>query len=264
MPSSSEPISELQPMSFLLFRLWGPMAAWGDITVGERRTTWNRPSRSAMLGLVAGSLGIERTNRTAHDELEAGLGFAVRVDEPGRPLRDYHTAQSPSRALNKRWHTRRDELDAPSHELNTILSERSYFTEMDAIIVLWRRPGTPGPALPDIAARLVEPVFLPFLGRKSCPLGAPLKPIAIEAAEPLAALIAYDAHVADGHLMLTTGPKRRRQPTLEFWMDEDDVRTFRLTTPVIERKSRRDGIRDRSRWQFSDRAEVCLHVRSAA
>ena len=39
--------------AFLLFSLWAPLAAMGDVAVGERRTGLERPGKSAVLGLVA-------------------------------------------------------------------------------------------------------------------------------------------------------------------------------------------------------------------
>ena len=254
MPSSSENL----PNEFLVFRLWGPMASWGDIAVGERRGTWSRPSRSAILGLVASALGIERGNGPAHASLEEGLGFAVRVDNPGRPLRDYHTAQSPGARKGLRWPTRRDELD-PTNDLNTILSERNYMTEMDAGIVLWERSGKEIFHLIEIAEKLCEPMFTPFLGRKSCPLGLPLKPYILEAANPMAALLAHDARPPGERFILTTRNHHERS-LRELWMDEDDARAFGLESHVRERTTRRDRIRDRPRWLFSDRNEVLIDI----
>jgi CRISPR system Cascade subunit CasD len=254
MPSNSNRANSDPALTpFLLFRLWGPMAAWGDIAVGERRGTWNRPSRSAVLGLVAAALGHPRQDRAAHDRLERGLGFAVRVDDAGRPMRDYHTAQSPGEQRGKRWATRRDELADPRN-LNTILSERTYQLEMNAVIVLWCRPGTEGPTLDEIAARLTEPVFAPYLGRKSCPLGLPLMPRPIEAVSPAAALKSYDSQPFCEHKYPPARDRWREKPRSELWLDADDAHTFGLTTDI--RTVRRDRVRDRPRWLFSDRAEV--------
>ena len=47
-------------MDILVFRLYGPMASWGEIAVGENRHTANYPSKSALLGLLGAALGIER------------------------------------------------------------------------------------------------------------------------------------------------------------------------------------------------------------
>jgi CRISPR system Cascade subunit CasD len=37
-------------MDVLVFRLYGPMASWGEIAVGESRHTANYPGKSAIIG----------------------------------------------------------------------------------------------------------------------------------------------------------------------------------------------------------------------
>ena len=56
-------------MRFLVFTLYSPLGSFGEIAVGERRMSWARPGRSAVLGLVAAALGYERTEEAAHQEL---------------------------------------------------------------------------------------------------------------------------------------------------------------------------------------------------
>ena len=63
-------------MRFLLFTLYAPMGSFGEIAVGERRMSWARPGRSAVLGLVAAAQGIERTDEAAHQR--AGGGSSLR------------------------------------------------------------------------------------------------------------------------------------------------------------------------------------------
>lgn len=252
-----QPSPELQPRPFVGFRLWGPMASWGDIAVGERRGSWGRPSRSGVLGLVAAALGIKRANGAAHDDLEAGLGFAVRVDRPGRPLRDYHTVQSPTSFKNSRWSTRRDELDR-GNDLNTLLSERSYLVGLDSIVLLWLRDGAGLPDLLKISERLAEPKFALFLGRKSCPLGLPIKPYVVTAVRPVEALAAYDAASASERGVQISCDRDPARPDL--WLDEKDARDFGLTAHIVERTTRRDRVRDRPSWHFSDRSEVLIDM----
>ncbi len=94
--------------SFLLFTIYAPFASWGDIAVGETRGSWDRPSRSAVLGLLGAALGIVREDQAAHDALDIGYGVAVRADAVGVALRDYHTAQTAdaSRVRKARARTR--------------------------------------------------------------------------------------------------------------------------------------------------------------
>jgi CRISPR system Cascade subunit CasD len=245
-------------MLILVFNLQAPMAAWGEVAVGERRGSWTRPGKTAVLGLVAAALGHRREDGAAHADLHAGLGYAVRVNDPGRPLRDYHTAQAPSAKRNVRWETRRDELSAPRHELNTILSERRYYVEPDVDIALWRRAESPGPSLQAIADALQRPVFSLFLGRKACPPGRSLSPRLVEADDIPTAFAANDAGKpkADGL------PKRRVHAfdgPPEIWSDLDAGLAF----DPVEVVRRRDGLRDRPRWLFSDRLEGRLRSAEA-
>ncbi|MEN6396285.1 MAG: type I-E CRISPR-associated protein Cas5/CasD, partial [Methanoregula sp.] len=114
---------------FLIFRLYGSMASWGDIAVGEFRPTFDHPTKSAVMGLIAAAMGIRRDEEERQRELAAGYLMAIRIDGPGVLLRDYHTAQVPPAGKGKiKYHflTRKDELAVPKDELNTILSSRDY------------------------------------------------------------------------------------------------------------------------------------------
>lgn len=270
------------PRDYLAFRLWGPTASWGSIAVGEQRHTWTRPSRSSVLGLVAAALGYERRNQDAHAALERGLGLAVRVDRPGRPLRDYHTTQSPSQEAKRRWHSRYDEI-RNAKSLNTILSQRSYLTEPSVVIMLWRRSESETPQLDDIAAALKRPKFTLYLGRKASPLGTPIRPAPLVAMPALADAIAAfdkmeiealrDARSRYEALMWLAGRKPppwrvpdlarpADKPPADVWIGSDDLTSSNPDVDcidgyeVVERSARRDDIRDRRNWTFADRAEV--------
>lgn len=269
-----------EPRELLIFRLWGPMASWGSIAVGEQRQTWTRPSRSAVLGLVAAALGIERGDALAHSVLEQGLALAVRDDTTGRHLRDYHTTQTPSSEAKRRWRSRRDEL-LGAKKLNTILSDRDYLIEASAVVVLWQRPGSAAPAIGTIAERLRFPLFTLYLGRKASPLGLPLRPRVIAASSLAGALHEFDKSEAHGTIASSSPPewpdtagKARLgfqrwlipqppppgQPA-HLWIDPRDLAGIGATAAAIpERTQRRDGIRDRRTWTFDERAEVRVRL----
>ena len=110
---------------FLVFRLYGTMAAWGDIAVGEQRPSTPHPSKSAILGLLAAALGIRRHEDDKHQSLADGYGYAVRVDAAGVLLRDYHTTQVPeSTSRLRHLRTRRDETRDRSNLLHRTLHPR--------------------------------------------------------------------------------------------------------------------------------------------
>lgn len=246
---------------YLVFRLYGPMCSWGDIAVGEVRPSTVHPSKSAILGLITAALGIKRPNtarddteRSAleeeHSALAQGYGFAVRVDAPGVPLVDYHTAQVPSSGTGRnrrQFATRRDELLAvPRAELNTILSRRDYRVDALYTIALWARPGAPH-SLAQLAARLHEPVFTLYLGRKSCPLALPLAPQVVPADKILAAMDNAALPLPDDFARRLVPPNTR--PAL-YW-DEDGEAGL----PVQHTFRRRDAVYSRRRWQFQPRSE---------
>jgi len=123
---------------FLLFRLYGAMASWGDIAVGDYRPSYSHPSKSAVLGLLAAAKGVKREEEAVHSAMAESYGFAVRIDAAGNLMRDYHTIQAPPEAALKNHPsaTRRDELNAlKRYQLDypkvsgTILSSRDYYCD---------------------------------------------------------------------------------------------------------------------------------------
>lgn len=232
-------------MRFLLFTLYAPMASFGEIAVGERRMSWARPGRSAVLGLVAASLGLDRADEAAHRALQDGLYYAVRTDAPGHPFRDYHTAQAPKARKKQSFATRREEVLA--EDLNTVLSTREWRADALFTVALWLRPqGTAD--IDAIARALCAPHFTLYLGRKAAPLGLPPAP------EIVTADTFIDAFAA-----------RKRNPAERVVLDCLDT----TTAPVIafdrdapsapahmRMERRRDAVVSRTRWQFADREEA--------
>ena len=242
---------------FLLFTLYGPLAAWGEIAVGERRASFDRPGKSAAIGLVAAALGVERADAPAHRALHDGYGFAVRIDAPGQPLRDYHTAQVPPARKGRAFATRREELAAP--DLGTVLSTRDYLTDAAYSVALWPRAVAPH-TLAELAAALARPRFVLYLGRRACPPGLPLAPDVVEAVDLLAAFAGRPAYTEA--LANLDGEGRVRPFRRLLAADMARVRVYfdtdapGLAPADYERVGRRrDGIGDRSRWQFEERSE---------
>jgi CRISPR system Cascade subunit CasD len=162
----------------LVFIIKAPMMAWGDIAYGRHRPTLSHPTRSGILGLVAGSLGYSRDADARHAALDASLGMATCAHDVGRPLQDYHTAQVPGQQRGRQWSTRRDELAESS--VNTILSTRDYITDAVHSVALWTRKEG-GPKLEEMAQALDSPVYAPYLGRRSCPPAWPFSPVVVDA-----------------------------------------------------------------------------------
>lgn len=255
-------------MELLLFRLYGSLASWGEIAVGESRHTANYPSKSAILGLIAAALGIERSNEAMQNCLQQGYVLAVEVLSTGQLLRDYHTAQVPDSVGKFNYRTRRDELVLGKDRLGTILSSREYRSDALAVVALRTLPEAPF-SLQQIEEKLRKPMFHLYLGRKSCPLAAPLSPqLLTEQSNFLAAFKAY-RHLP---LLLTHRQEEIENQPVErdrYWLNVNNERhyyweglpeDFSDTLDLNRRQTRvrHDQPLSRKRWQFVPRQEHYL------
>lgn len=179
-------------MQYLIFQLQGAMASWGEAAVGEYRGTLDTPTASAISGLLCAALGIRREQEAAIQSVHRGYRVAVGVYATGTLLRDYHTAQVASRSMLKgtRHATRKDELNFRRTELPTILSTRDHRQCVDYLVAVEAEGQAPH-TLDDLRAALLTPVFVPYLGRKACPLEAPMAPQLLDADSVLAAMTQY-------------------------------------------------------------------------
>ncbi|MFF4900460.1 type I-E CRISPR-associated protein Cas5/CasD [Streptomyces sp. NPDC001068] len=136
----------------LALRLAGPLQSWGASSRFTRRTTESAPTKSGVIGLLAAAAGIDRDDDTALAPL-AALRFGARIDQPGTRIRDFHTAHH---AVTGK---------------SMPLSERFYLA--DAVFVAALEGDRA--LLAGLHTALKSPVYLPFLGRRSCPPAAPLE-----------------------------------------------------------------------------------------
>lgn len=255
---------------YLIFRLYAPLAAFGDTAVGEMRPSRDEPAASAVLGLLAAAKGIDRDSEDRHNALRDECLIAVARMSSGRLLRDYHTAQAPEQtAIKSRPHcTRRDELAVPKEKLNAVLSTRDYRQDPVSLVAVQSRQADT-PFLEDLRGFLEKPQYTLYVGRKSCPLAAPLWP-RIETAEHLMA--AFEKYLKSlAKLFNERLPKgmqsRIREPGLHVlqgreakqarieslhWMDRMDSGVAR---PGFTSVPRKDQLISRRRWQFGDRVE---------
>ncbi len=236
---------------YLAFRLYGPMASWGGIAVGEYRPGERSPAKSAILGLVGAALGIRRDDAAAQARLRDGYRMATIAHTPGSLLRDYHTTQvAPEIAKKRAWKfaTRREELSIPRETLNTILSTREYLCDAFYTVCLWGATANPPYPLAEIAERLKNPVFALYLGRKSCPIALPVQSQILTGTDLHEALKTASFKDQD---LLKRLPGRNAEGML-FW--EGDEATRFASGPAYS-TPRRDLPADRSKWLFEERIE---------
>lgn len=139
-------------MSVLGLVLAGPLQAWGSESRFTTRASDDAPTKSGVLGLLAAAKGLRRT-----DPLEdlTELRFAVRLDQPGKHLRDFQTARS---------------LDG---KRVMPLSERHYLADGRYLVGL----EADAALLAGLQDALAHPAYPLYLGRRSCPPSEPLIPV---------------------------------------------------------------------------------------
>ncbi len=221
----------------LIFTLTAAMGAMGELAGHERRGTWTWPGRSAILGLLAAARGIRRDGDfSALDR----LSISVAVFDAGTPLRDYHTVQTIPTTKARRPQSRPLALKEAGDEINTTITLRDYRScPLFGVTVT-------GDGLTDLRAALEHPAFVLYLGRKNCPLGAPLAPRIVTAP---------DAESALKHLRLPPWWPIDKA-VAKVLIGDFDGQDMAMT------ETRHDSPLDRRLWHFSERRflrqNVCI------
>jgi CRISPR system Cascade subunit CasD len=228
---------------YLVFQLSGEFVSWGDIAVGEQRPTLPVPTKSAIMGLVAGALGYTRDRDEDHLQLHRDLKLGIQVCNRGGYLTDYHTTQVPSATTvgKKKIESRKQELE--SGKLETILSSRAYRTSPDYRVALQGDRSL----LEKILQALKTPVFTLYIGRKCNVFNLPM--------------LRHDSQIQeadsfeDAILRTPFLPCGRKEASglPEYWWEEGcsshlkKLKSVKLRTAPLSRQ----------RWSFS---EIVMHM----
>ena len=137
-------------MKTILLKFAGPLQSWGTDSHFETRHTDYYPSKSAVIGMLAAAMGISRSDDESVRELDK-LDFAVRIDQQGNLLRDFHIAQK----------YKKD----GSFERNYVTNR--YYME-DAVYVT--AVAGPDDQMETIYSCLESPFFQLYMGRRSLPV----------------------------------------------------------------------------------------------
>ncbi|OOV86277.1 type I-E CRISPR-associated protein Cas5/CasD [Oceanospirillum linum] len=146
---------------YLVLKLEGPMQAWGRESFEGLRPSELFPGRSALLGLLGACLGVDRLDTKGQYMLAKSVQFAVRIDQQGQKMTDYHTVKN----------ARKEYSGLKSHE--TIQTWREYWQDAKYTVLVWLVDDADITLL-DIDAAVKKPVYTPVLGRRSCALSRPL------------------------------------------------------------------------------------------
>jgi CRISPR system Cascade subunit CasD len=153
----------------LALLLDGPMQSWGYASRFERRTTALHPTRSAVMGLIAAALGIDKHAGDEATQLARFSGLrATVITLPRRSrragellmqrLEDYHTVTGIRRASGK--------VDDDA----TVQTYRHYLLDARFGVLL----AGPSALLEEIATALRNPKWGVWLGRKCCLPASPV------------------------------------------------------------------------------------------
>lgn len=151
----------MSSLSTMALRLAGPLQSWGSASQFNRRETDSEPTKSAVIGLLAAADG-----RRREDPIEdlLNLRFAVRVDQAGTLLRDYHTVSD-----FRGGDLRSSEVTAKGEQKRnrgkaTAVTERFYLQDAVFVVALEGEHSL----IEGLAEAIVSPGFPLALGRRSC------------------------------------------------------------------------------------------------
>ena len=152
-------------MKLLLLRLEGPMQSWGENAKWDAiRDTATMPTKSGIIGLLACCLGLSRDDPDIMN-LSRSLNISVRADRAGEIRFDYHTVQGMP-VINTADGGKRKKGSG-------IVTSRAYLEDASFFVVITGDTET----LEKCAEALNNPVWPPYLGRKSC---VPVLPILLQ------------------------------------------------------------------------------------
>ncbi|WP_219988608.1 type I-E CRISPR-associated protein Cas5/CasD [Leucothrix pacifica] len=242
---------------FLVFQLHGALASWGDIAVGEHRPSAGHPSKSAITGLLAAAIGVDRQDDESQLRLSRDYRLAVCVIEAGELLRDYHTVQVPGG--KREYASRSDELMFDKQNLNTILSQRDYRTDALYQIAIECCSDAPLYPLEELREKLLNPHFTLYLGRKSCPVSLPLFP---QLSTGCSLKQAFDQYPSEKAATWTYALKPKQTKLRSYYWESGFSEETLTGLTATMAYPRRDQVSSRQRWQFSNRDEFyCAETR---
>lgn len=174
----------------LAFLIDAPLQSWGSSSKFQRRETESWPTKSAIVGLLAAALGIDKHSPTESEQLApfAALGFTVLrwpKSHPALRLSDFHTVGGGYDKTDpvQKLHIPRKAGDGSP--FGTVITRRSYLSDARFIVLFQGDSAT----LQRAATALADPVWGLWFGRKSCIPATPLSPlVAATASDALAQL----------------------------------------------------------------------------
>ena len=224
-------------MKTILLKLSGPLQSYGTSSYFQTRYTDYYPSKSAVLGLLAACLGYRRDEEEKLRELST-LKFAVRIDQQGGLLKDYHIAI-----------TDKEIVEIPQ----TYVTNRYYLEDALFVVAL----SGMDELIDTLIKAIKSPYFQPFMGRRSLPVPVDFF-LGVSAEDILDSLRNLPWQAAPWYKK-----KKRKQGigekiSLEVYADEEILKDEKISRS----KLRRDipiSFSQKGR-QFAFRQEACISI----
>ena len=154
----------------LLLRLAGPLQSWGQHSNFNRYDTSSEPTKSGVIGLLAGAEG--RTREKDITDL-CRLELGIRVDQPGSLARDYHTISDyAGRPLPTAARTAKRIQKPTSPAKYTQVTQRYYLEDAVFVAAVYGERSL----ISSLADAVRSPGFPLALGRRAC---IPTQPIVL-------------------------------------------------------------------------------------
>ena len=152
------------------------MQAWGGHTYEDFRPSYIFPTRSGVVGLLGACLGIEREQLQQREYLNNSFELTIKTEKRKIEKKTYKREKSEQLPIKKitDYHTvlKGRKADGKARK-EAILSYREYLCDAEFTLILDFKEDAVY-SLSKIKKAVFEPVFTPFLGRRSCPLQRPL------------------------------------------------------------------------------------------
>ena len=224
-------------MKTILLKFSGPLQSYGTSSHFQTRYTDYYPSKSAVLGLLAACLGYRRDEEEKLRELST-LKFAVRIDQQGGLLKDYHIAITDKEIVEKP---------------QTYVTNRYYLEDALFVVALFGMDEL----IDTLTKAIKSPYFQPFMGRRSLPVPVDFF-LGVSAEDFLDSLRNLPWQAAPWYKK-----KKRKQGigekiSLEVYADEEILKDEKISRS----KLRRDipiSFSQKGR-QFAFRQEACISI----
>jgi len=165
-------------MPALAFYIDAPMQSWGASSKFQHRETNSFPTKSAIVGLIAAALGIDKNGAEEATILGRIVDLKLtvaRLDSLQRKssrLSDFHTVgggYNKQSSLREKMSIPKKASGAP---FGTVITHRSYLTDAAFVVLLEGSVEV----MSEVQAALLDPVWGVWFGRKACIPASPLTP----------------------------------------------------------------------------------------